>query len=68
MAYLQEHRDELQADNFAEAASVFISLVAGQFQNDIMLGVRSGVSDEERDATVERAVRQFRALYECDVS
>ena len=62
-AYLQEQGDVLEVDDFAEAASMFISLVAGQFQNDIMLGVRKGVSDSERDATVARAIRQFRALY-----
>ena len=62
-AYLQRHDDELEIDNYAEAASMFISLVAGQFQNDIMLGVRNGVSDKERDVTANRAIRQFRRLY-----
>ena len=63
LAYLQEHRGELRIDDFAEAASVFISLVSGQYQNDIMLGMRNGVSDVERAATVDRAVSQFRLLY-----
>ena len=66
LAYLLEHGDELEIDDFAEAASVFISLVAGRYQNDIMLGVRDGVSDSERGAAVDRAIRQFRALYGVD--
>ena len=66
LAYLLEHGDELEIDDFAEAASVFISLVAGRYQNDIMLGVRDGVSDSERGAAVDRAIRQFRALYGAD--
>lgn len=66
LAYLLEHGDELEIDDFAEAASVFISLVAGRYQNDIMLGVRDGVSDSERGAAVDRAIRQFRALYDAD--
>ncbi len=63
LAYLQDHSDELQTDDIAEAAGVFISLMAGQYQNDIMLGVRNGVSDSEREAAVDRAIRLFSALY-----
>lgn len=62
-AFLEQHRDRLDTDDFAGAARTFLALTADSYHNRILLGILGEVDDDERREHVARVTKQFLRLF-----
>ncbi len=62
-AFLEQHRERLEIDDFDAAARTFVSLTKDCYQDRVLLGIIDGVTDDERRRQVARATDQFMRLF-----
>ena len=61
--FLEQHGDELNTDQYMQAARTFMALVADQYHSEVLLGLRDGISDDERKRHVKRVTQQFLKIH-----